>query len=79
MTQKKRSPSATKTKSKNQKASLPAALEKESEEAVEGLLAREEAVKLKPGQKLPLSATHEIVGPIQGGKTQVKRKRFTLA
>lgn len=46
---------------------------------VEGLLTRGEAVPRKSaGQKLPPGATHWVVGEEKGGKTTVKRGRFSL-
>jgi hypothetical protein len=45
---------------------------------VEGLVARGEAVKVKPGQSLPSGATHEIVGQDKAGRPVVVRRRFLL-
>lgn len=44
---------------------------------VQGLVARGEAVKVPPGERLPPGATHEIVGETPSGVPIVKRRRFS--
>lgn len=41
---------------------------------VQSLIKRGEAVRLKPGEELPPSATHEII--VEEGETKVVRRRF---
>lgn len=52
----------------------------ESDQFVEDLVQRGEAVPAEPGGALPPGATHEVVPPEVSGQTpKVRRRRFSIS